>query len=203
MNKRLAKKAAKHAEELKRQQEESQHQPMEASANAKGDIVDLILEDHKPLKKLIETMKNEEAEHEQKKAAFEQFAPLLIAHAKPEEEVLYTFMKSDDEVKEHAFEGDVEHGLADQMIEEIKQADDEDVWCAKVKVLAELVEHHIKEEEEEMLPDFKEHSNAEERADLGKDYLLAKSEFKASPEFKSSDRMRMPSEKASETQMHH
>lgn len=57
------------------------------------DIIDAILEDHEPLKELIEIMKDSEKPFDQRLDAFEEFAPLLIAHAKPEEETLYAYRR--------------------------------------------------------------------------------------------------------------
>lgn len=143
------------------------------------DIVNLILEDHKPLKQLIKVMKDTDKDLEVRADAFAEFAPLLISHAKPEEQVLYTFMKSDEELREEGFEGDVEHQLADQMVEEIMRTEDQDLWSARVKVLAELVEHHIEEEEEELLPDFKKNSEVKERSKMGEMFLRLKTEMLA------------------------
>lgn len=134
------------------------------------DIILLILRDHKPLKALLKTMKDEKPTYQQKRAAFEKFEPLLMSHAKPEEETWYKMMKSEDESRIQGLEGDVEHGLASQLCEELKATDDQDLFMAKVKVLAELVEHHIEEEEEEMLPDYKKDSTMEERTALGQKY---------------------------------
>jgi len=147
-----------------------------SSKNA-GDIVELILRDHKPLKKLIKVMKGEKASIAEKRRAFEEFAPLLKAHAKPEEESLYVHMKGEEDLRMEAFEGDTEHAIADQLAEEIQGIDDEDVWVAKVKVLAELVEHHIEEEEEEMLPDVKKEMDLDERIAIGQEYLQLRSQF--------------------------
>ncbi len=144
-----------------------------------NDIINLILEDHKPLKELIKVMKDSEKSTEERLTAFAEFAPTLIAHAKPEEELLYVFMKKNEELREEAFEGDVEHQLADQLVEEIKRTQDEDLKSARIKVLAELVEHHIEEEEEELLPDFKENSESTERAQLGNRFLELKLEYLA------------------------
>ncbi|KYG68033.1 hypothetical protein AZI87_01825 [Bdellovibrio bacteriovorus] len=141
------------------------------------DIINMILEDHKPLKELIEVMKDSEKELEERQEAFAQFAPLLISHAKPEEQSLYRYMKGDEELREGGFEGDVEHQLADQMVEEIMRTDDDDLWSARVKVLAELVEHHIEEEEEELLPDFKKHSESSDREKLGQLFLELKTKI--------------------------
>ncbi len=108
----------------------------------------MILEDHKPLKQLIKFLKESENDIEERKVAFEDFALALISHSKAEEEVLDTFMKTDQEMREEALEGDVEHGLADQVVKEVKRTKmDADLWSACVKVLAELVENHIEEEE--------------------------------------------------------
>lgn len=145
-----------------------------------NDIIQLILEDHKPLKELIEIMKDTE-KHDilERTNAFEEFAPLLTVHAKAEERSLYVHMKSEEDMTEEGLEGDVEHGLADQLVHEIRATEDEDLWSAKVKVLAELVEHHIEEEEEEQFPEFKKQADAEVRSELGQQYLLLKSEITA------------------------
>lgn len=143
------------------------------------DIVSIIMEDHKPLKELIEIMKDSEKPAEQRLAAFNEFAPALIAHAKPEEEILYNYMKNDDDLREEGCEGEVEHILADQLVEEIKRTDDDDMRSAKIKVLAELVEHHIEEEEDELLPDFKKESDADVRSKLGNAFLELKLKYLA------------------------
>jgi hypothetical protein len=145
---------------------------------AAGDIITLILEDHKPLKRLIKIMKSDKPLSE-RKAAYKEFVPLLVAHAKPEEQTWYVAMKQDEDMREHAFEGDVEHQLADQMAEEAERAEDGDLYGARIKVLAELVEHHIKEEEEEMLPEYRKNSESEDRVALGEKYLQLKAQIEA------------------------
>jgi len=63
------------------------------------------------------------------------------------------------------------------MIEEIKRATDMDLKGAKIKVLAELVEHHIEEEENDLLPSFQKSSSTEDRLRLGDLFLKAKAEM--------------------------
>lgn len=137
------------------------------------DIIDLIMEDHKPLQKLIKILKSD-AEFENKFMAFQEFAPLLITHAKPEEETMYVKMKSVKDTREAGYEGDVEHQLADQLIEEIKRTTEEDLFMARVKVLAELVEHHIEEEEEELIPQFRKNTTEGERVNMGIAFMKLK-----------------------------
>jgi len=140
-------------------------------------IEKLILEDHKPLKKLIKKMKDEKSSISEKKAAFDEFAPLLIVHAKAEEKALYTYLKDEEDLREEGFEGQVEHNLADEMVKKAKSSTDKDLKAAEIKVLAELVEHHIKEEEEDMLPDFKKKTPSEVRIEIGGHYLELKNKL--------------------------
>lgn len=148
-------------------------------AHPEGDVVALILADHKPLKKLLAIMKDDRKSVAQRKKAFEEFAPLLIAHAKPEERSLYKYMKRDIDLREEGFAAEVEHQLADQLIEEARRTSDEEQMAARIKVLAEIVEHHLKEEEKEILPDVKRQTNAKERASLAEKYTLLRREIQA------------------------
>lgn len=137
-----------------------------------ADIVQLILKDHKPLKARIKIMKDPDKHSlSQRQKAFKEFAPLLTAHAKSEEKSLYVAMKDEEELRVESFEGDTEHTIADSLVKEIKGIDEEDEWTAKVKVLAELVEHHIEEEEEEMLVEVKKEMETETRLAIGQEYL--------------------------------
>lgn len=140
------------------------------------DIVELILEDHKPLKELIKILKKAHGNAEERFEAFETFAPLLLSHAEAEEMSLYEFMKKNKDEIVEAMEGDTEHALASQLIDEIYATEDENLWSAKVKVLAEMVEHHVKEEEGSMLPDFRKNSTMEARVALGDEYTQLKSQ---------------------------
>lgn len=148
---------------------------------ARKDIVDLIVEDHKPLRRLIKILKNsEETSLEERLQAFDEFAELLTVHAVAEELVLYKYMKESEDLRVDAFEGDVEHTLADQMVSDCKNSkDDDDLWSAKAKVLAELVEHHVNEEEQQLFPDLKKFINSEERSKLGSRYLETKEDIQA------------------------
>ncbi len=163
----------------KSQSSKSKKRPERAQKAAEVDIIPMILEDHKPIWDLVAIMKNDKKPFSQRKKAFEEFAPLLVAHAKPEEKVLYTFMKRDIDLREEGFSAEVEHQLADQLIEESKRTSDEEQMGARIKVLAEIVEHHLEEEEGQILPDVKRQTNAKERAKLGEKYALLRREIQA------------------------
>ncbi|MGZ3742181.1 MAG: hemerythrin domain-containing protein, partial [Bdellovibrionota bacterium] len=140
-------------------------------ASDESDITDLMLRDHKPLKRLLKTMKDTDASIFDVRVAFEQFAPLLEAHSRPEEDSLYEWMTSDEEeLRVAGFEGKTEHAIADQLAKEIQNSGEGDEFRARIKVLAELVEHHVKEEEEDLIPRIRKLVDLEERVRIGRHY---------------------------------
>lgn len=143
-----------------------------------NDIITLILEDHVPLKKLIKVLKDPHIKMSEKRPSFEKFAVRLLAHAKPEEDSLYSRMQEKkSEVRMEAFEGLTEHAIAEHLIEEIQVTTDKNEWLGKVKVLGELVEHHIEEEETSMFKMVKKEFTMEMRAEIGEEYLKQKADY--------------------------
>lgn len=143
-----------------------------------SDIISLILADHVPLKKLIKVLKDTEVKMAEKKPSFEKFSSLLLAHAKSEAESLYVHMKQETgDLKTEAFEGETEHNIAESLVEQINQISDKNEWLAKVKVLAELVEHHIEEEEGEMFKTIRKEMDIETRMEIGAEYVQLKADY--------------------------
>jgi len=69
-------------------------------------------------------------------------------HTTIEEEIFYPafLAATEDEDKHH--EAEVEHAGAKKLIAEIEgMSPDDDYFAAKVKVLSEMIRHHVKEEE--------------------------------------------------------
>lgn len=134
-------------------------------------IIEAIEADHDDLKKLLQVMKSEDATLAQKKKAYKAFAPLLKSHSSAEEKVVYAFCLGIEELKEDSYEGYVEHGIAGNLIRKINGLRDAKQWAAHVKVLAELVEHHIQEEEKEFLPSLRNYVKAEEQRRMREDFV--------------------------------
>ena len=144
------------------------------------DITALILRDHEPIKELILILKDSEVSITKKRPAYAEFEKILSHHAKAEEKSLYVHMKKEDNLRLEGLEGDVEHTLADQLIKEIDQIkNDDDTWMAKVKVLSELVDHHVKEEEKEVLKQVRKEFDVDTRIEIGKEYSQLLSQFQA------------------------
>jgi hemerythrin superfamily protein len=163
---------------MEKQFETRQQKAYEGDAiTAADDIVDLILEDHKAIKKLLEVLKDEGLERSEKEECLEEFIPLLLQHAKAEEESLYAKMKTYELLRMHAFAGETEHMMAEEMVQKVNASPDDDEWKAKVKILAESVEHHITEEEDEILPEVERQMDVITRKSIGDEYAALKLDY--------------------------
>jgi hemerythrin superfamily protein len=81
----------------------------------------------------------------------------LIAHTTIEEEIFYPAVRAKiEEGEDMVDEAVVEHAAAKDLIQQLQEMQpDDELYDAKVKVLGEQIEHHVKEEEKEMFPKVK------------------------------------------------
>jgi hemerythrin superfamily protein len=116
--------------------------------NGKQNAIQLLTEDHRTVEGLFE--KFESAGGDTKKETIaRQICLELKVHAMLEEEIFYPALrgKIDDDDLDEAL---VEHDGAKMLINEIEAGSaGDDFFEAKVKVLKEQIEHHVKEEESE------------------------------------------------------
>ncbi len=77
----------------------------------------------------------------------------LSVHAQIEEEIFYPAVRKvieDDDLMDEAW---VEQAGAKELIAQLREANpDDDLYDAKVTVLAEQIDHHVQEEEKDMFP---------------------------------------------------
>jgi hemerythrin superfamily protein len=111
-----------------------------------------------------------------RKKIFTRFADELTAHSRAEEKVFYTRLRKTEEGKDQALEGTVEHHVVDRLIEDMKKNSNamSDDWSAQCRVLKELLEHHIKEEEGDMFKTARKTFDAKLLEKMGEEFLAAK-----------------------------
>lgn len=147
----------------------------------KSDIVYLLLEDHKRLKDFIQQLKDKDTTVAEKRKVYEGFLPLLESHTSAEEETLIARALSEPSLRSQAMEGLEEHDLSEIMALKMKKAASEEQWEARVKVLCESLEHHLKEEEEDFFPVAEEVLSEAERQELGARYSEARQRHELAP----------------------
>jgi hemerythrin superfamily protein len=130
--------------------------PKNLSQPAEGvDAIELLTEDHENVKQLFEQYEAlGERAHATKKKLATRICTELTKHATAEEEIFYPAVRAAGKDKEDLVdEAVVEHASAKDLIAQILDMEaSDDLFDAKVKVLSELIEHHVQEEEGEMFP---------------------------------------------------
>lgn len=129
---------------------------------ASTDALKLLTEDHKEVKALFKQYeklaKDEEADEDEKLQIAQQICLQLTVHAQVEEEIFYPAAREvlGDEV-DLVDEADVEHASVKELVGQIESSspEEDDHFDARVKVLGEYVDHHVKEEEGELFPKLK------------------------------------------------
>jgi hemerythrin superfamily protein len=123
------------------------------------DAVQLLTAEHKEVNdmfKQYQKLVDKEAAGEEKEALARQICLMLTVHATTEEEIFYPAARDAIEDEDLLDEAEVEHGSAKELIAQIEASTpDEPLYDAKVKVLGEYVQHHVKEEEGELFPKVK------------------------------------------------
>jgi precorrin-2 methylase len=127
--------------------------------NESIDAIELLTQQHREVKEMFDRFENmtDRAKVSKKKLA-DEICNALIMHTTIEEEIYYPATReASEETEDMVDEAVVEHASAKDLIAQIMEMDPgDDLYDAKVKVLGELVEHHVQEEEEEMFPKTRE-----------------------------------------------
>ena len=152
---------------------------MNKSNQAVGDVIALLTEDHAKAKELFEKyerMKDSAGPQEKFDIAKAVCGDLLI-HMALEEGIFYPAVRDAIDDSELVNEAQVEHDGAKELIKELGDIKPDDpMFDARMKVLAEQIEHHVEEEEKEMFP--KVRASKLDIAALGKELLAAKQDMR-------------------------
>lgn len=155
-----------------------------STTDAKGEsIFDLLIADHRLVAAVFDEMKElleeDEPDAEECKAALMTIDALLTPHARAEERLVYpAFTEGNEDAEDPVAEGYEEHALVHQLMAQIKELTEVDVgWCAKCKVMMDLVEHHVREEEGEQFKAARKGLDGATAIDLGAQFEAAKMEI--------------------------
>jgi hemerythrin superfamily protein len=125
-------------------------------ATRSKDACDMLDADHRNVRKmfkdyeeLIESRARNSAQSKMDLAR--QICMELTVHAQIEEEIFYPAVREAIKETDLLDEAEVEHQSAKELMAQIEAgAEADDMFDAKVKVLGEYVDHHIKEEKNEL-----------------------------------------------------
>lgn len=118
------------------------------------DALKLLKEDHRRVEELFEQFESARKQ-ERKQQIVQTICMELTLHAELEEACFYpavreALLKKDDHLLDEA---EVEHAGVKALVAQLEaESPDAELFDAKVTVLKEYVQHHVKEEEKEMFP---------------------------------------------------
>lgn len=122
------------------------------------DACDLLDADHKAVKKMFKeyeelTGSKARSAAQKKLELARQICHELTVHAQIEEEIFYPALREAIKDTDLLAEAEVEHQTAKDLIAQIESMPEADeMFDAKVKVLGEYIDHHVKEERGEIFP---------------------------------------------------
>jgi len=125
---------------------------------AQPDACSLLDADHRNVKKMfiayeeLTSSKAASARDKRRDLAM-QICMELTVHAQIEEEIFYPAVRAAIKDTDLLDEATVEHASAKDLISQLQEAVEvDDMFDAKVKVLGEYIDHHVKEERNELFP---------------------------------------------------
>lgn len=112
------------------------------------DAIALLKADHRQVEDWFEQFEKARSD-DRKLDLATKICNALNVHTMIEEEIFYPAFLEATEEKDLHHEAEVEHNGAKKLIAEIEASGpDDDYYDAKVKVLSEMIKHHVKEEEQ-------------------------------------------------------
>jgi hemerythrin superfamily protein len=148
-----------------------------------ADILDTLKKEHDEVKALLSKLQDAEGAAE-RRSLVKQIKAALLPHTKAEEKVVYdaVIALKDKDAQIDGHEGYLEHECAAKTLDKLEKTEPatSPAHKAAAKVLKELVEHHIKEEESNVWDDVEKNFSDEDRIAMNRKFLAAKTKVKLS-----------------------
>lgn len=145
------------------------------------DVLETLKKEHDEVKTLLAELQTADT-GAQRNRLVQQIKMALVPHTKAEEKVVYDRVIGlrDKDAQTDGHEGYLEHELASKTLQRLDSmgASTSAEHRAVAKVLKELVEHHIKEEESNVWSDVKKHFSEGDRYKMNVQFEAAKARVK-------------------------
>ena len=141
--------------------------PINLGRPVSGDVIDLILEDHRRFEALMRDLRDSTSDRDAVRRAL---AALHVAHAEAEEKHVYPQLRRKDAISGHEAEhGKEEHAEGHEALLKVLElkGTDTQAFDDAVEELATALNHHLTEEELTILNPAREEVGEQVRTDLG------------------------------------
>jgi hemerythrin superfamily protein len=145
-------------------------------ASQNDDLVSVIVADHREVEGVFQELENGASSPEYRRALADHVIAELVRHSVAEEAYMYPaardVLDNGDELVDHELE---EHAEAEQVMKDLDGLDPTDPRFDELltKLMGDI-RHHIKDEEEDLLPKLQAACTADQLRDLGQKVIAAK-----------------------------
>lgn len=129
------------------------------------DIYEYIKADHEYIAHLFKQFDNSDLPVRQRQI-IELIAQELMIHAHAEQKTFYKVLMEFPQTKDNALHGKKEHQQIEEQINNILLKNEDVDWYKNIKKFRELVEHHVKEEENNLFKKAKQFLSVEDAYNL-------------------------------------
>ena len=134
-------------------------------------IYDLLKQDHKDVKKLFKQIVDQ---NRYQNNVYMQIKNALSVHIAGEEKVFYNRLADNAETRQLVLSAFEEHDVGRKVISDIDNSSEDDVKLAKIKVLNEAINEHIKQEEDDLFKMAKKVLSDDEGREIGRQFINEK-----------------------------
>ena len=158
--------------------------PFSPDADAEdADILDTLKKEHDEVAEMLSQLVKSDRGAE-RKAILKQIKAALVPHLRAEEKIVYNgiYALKDKDAKQDSAEGYMEHQLAEKMLVTLEHIDNamSPEFFAGSKVLKEMIEHHVEEEESNVWKDVRQHFSADDRMGMNRKFMAQKRKVRVS-----------------------
>jgi hemerythrin superfamily protein len=140
------------------------------------DLISVIVTDHREVEQIFQELESRQGTPEHRRDLADHVITELVRHSVAEEQYMYPaarrYLENGDELADHELE---EHAEAEQVMKQLEGVPADDPrFDQLLGDLMKDIRHHIKDEEEDLLPKLQQACSAEDLRDLGEKVVNAK-----------------------------
>jgi hemerythrin-like domain-containing protein len=144
---------------------------------ASMNILKTLKKEHREIKRLFKMIERTPVKKTRQKI-FMTLMNTLDAHMIAEEDVLYSRLRENEKTRGEILEAFEEHHLTKTIADEIANLSvDDESWMAKTRVLKEMIDRHVKAEENKVFKKAKKLFSRQELAGLNHEFESRRDEF--------------------------
>nr|WP_281388844.1 hemerythrin domain-containing protein [Nocardiopsis algeriensis] len=126
----------------------------------------MITREHREMERMFQRLETNRAERSHVLGKVE---TMFLAHSRAEEEEVYPVIAREAGEKEEAHHGAEEHHEAERLLARLKECDpDSEEFDQRLKEFVDAVNHHVEEEESDVLPALKQVADDARLRELGR-----------------------------------